>query len=260
MSDKYISIVGTSKYFGMKPLAVNNIVTLIKDKSNDYDHEAIAAEMPMIGKVGYVANNSAYMALGTLSAGRIYDLFDTEIEARVVFTTQTKAICELMMPSVIADTLTKMYEYNDKKREPLEHILKVFAYCALIADGENIEVGTWKNLGTVALVHDIGIKSAMEKYGDASGKHQETQGEPLARELLNRMNFNAKDVQKIAGIVGSHHTYDNIRGTEHQILAEADLLVNMRDANYDTEKIKTIYTDIFKTKTGKMLLQKLFME
>ena len=63
--------------------------------SNKYDSEAITVKLPIIGKVGYIANSPASIAGGTLSAGRIYDKVEDKFFVRVMFTTQSKVICKV---------------------------------------------------------------------------------------------------------------------------------------------------------------------
>ena len=55
-----------------------------------------------------------------------------------------------------------------------------------------------------------------------------------------------------------HHTYDNIEGLDYQILVEADFLVNCFEGSYDEKAIRQVNEEIFKTKTGKRLLQEMF--
>ena len=55
-----------------------------------------------------------------------------------------------------------------------------------------------------------------------------------------------------------HHTYTNVTGMDYQILIEADFLVNFEEENTDTEAIKKVYKNIFKTKTGKEFCRNIF--
>ena len=71
------------------------IIICVKEPSNKYDSEAITVKLPIIGKVGYIANSPASIAGGTLSAGRIYDKVEDKFFVRVMFTTQSKVICKV---------------------------------------------------------------------------------------------------------------------------------------------------------------------
>lgn len=92
----YITIVGCSHYHGIKAFNVGQIVRLVKDYDNDYDDEAIRAEIENLGKVGYVANSTHTVARGAKSGGRIYDTFKEEIFAIVKFVVNESVICELI--------------------------------------------------------------------------------------------------------------------------------------------------------------------
>ncbi|MFZ5975794.1 MAG: HIRAN domain-containing protein [Bacillota bacterium] len=96
MKERYITITGVQHYYGMKPLAVGRVLRCTKEPENCYDDEAIRAELPFIGKVGYVANSPHTCANGTMSAGRIYDSVENVFFARVMFTTQTKVIARVL--------------------------------------------------------------------------------------------------------------------------------------------------------------------
>ena len=95
MKDKYITITGFKHYYGLTPFAIGNLVKCIKEPDNPYDSEAIKAIMPVIGKVGYIANSTDTTANGTMSAGRVYDHIKRYFYARVMFTTFTKVICKI---------------------------------------------------------------------------------------------------------------------------------------------------------------------
>ncbi len=91
----YITVTGFAHYYGKKPFAIGNVLVCEKDPSDKFDSEAIAVKLPIIGKVGFVANGRATVAGGTMSAGRIYDKVEDKFYARVIFTTQSKIICRV---------------------------------------------------------------------------------------------------------------------------------------------------------------------
>ncbi len=95
MSEKFITITGFKHYYGLRPFAINNLMLCVKEPENPFDNEAIKVVLPLIGKVGYVANSPETMANGTMSAGRIYDRVKKYFYARVMFTTYSKVICKV---------------------------------------------------------------------------------------------------------------------------------------------------------------------
>lgn len=60
------------------------------------------------------------------------------------------------------------FDRGDAKR--IQHFLKVHAYARLIAHGEKVDTKTQRIIELAALVHDIGIHPAEEKYGRCDGK------------------------------------------------------------------------------------------
>ena len=73
MKKIYFTITGMSHYYGDNFFEKGMTVTLVKEKDNEVDSEAIKVELEGLGTVGYVAN-SPYTVLGeSYSAGRLYD-------------------------------------------------------------------------------------------------------------------------------------------------------------------------------------------
>lgn len=92
----FIAITGTNHYFGTEFIKVGLLLKLVKDPSNPYDEEAIRAEVPPIGKVGYVANSPHTVPRGCKSAGRIYDTVEDVSFGRVMFVVKDTVIVELV--------------------------------------------------------------------------------------------------------------------------------------------------------------------
>jgi len=54
------------------------------------------------------------------------------------------------------------------------------------------------------------------------------------------------------------HTYTGIQGIDYQILVEADFLVNFYEDNVSQDSIQSIRDKIFKTLSGKMILNAIY--
>ncbi len=146
------------------------------------------------------------------------------------------------------------YNHGDKKR--INHALKVHSYAKTIANLEKINEYDLFNLESAAILHDIGIKVCEEKYDSSNGKLQEKEGPAVAREILEKLNY--ENINRILFLIGHHHTYTNVLGMDYQILIEADFLVNFEEENTSKEAIKKVYKNIFKTKTGKEFCREIF--
>lgn len=88
----FVTITGLNHYYGKKPFEIGRIIRLIKEPDNEYDNEAIAAILPFIDKIGYVANSTNTVYDGTISAGRLYDKIEDYAYGKVMFVTHSSAI------------------------------------------------------------------------------------------------------------------------------------------------------------------------
>ena len=97
MKEMYITITGTSHYYGIDFIKSGLTVRLTKEPDNEYDKEAIAVKMQGLDKIGYVAN-SPYTVLGeSVSAGRVYDKISMETEAEVLYVLPQGVICKVVL-------------------------------------------------------------------------------------------------------------------------------------------------------------------
>ena len=59
-------------------------------------------------------------------------------------------------------------------------------------------------VAAAALLHDIGIHAAERKYGSSAGVYQEKEGPPIARKVMEELNFSPGTIEHVCWIVGSH--------------------------------------------------------
>ena len=150
--------------------------------------------------------------------------------------------------------LTMDFFRGDARR--IQHLTKVHAYAALIGRMEALDEATQAILEAAAVVH--GIKPAEAQYGSCGGKLQEELGPAEARTLLTAAGYTPEETERVAWLVGHHHTYDPIEGMDHQILVEADFLVNLHEDGSSPEAIRRTLDTIFRTDAGKRLCQTMF--
>ena len=151
-----------------------------------------------------------------------------------------------------------MVEHDSPNSHRIQHFLKVQAFALRIAKGENISSDTYELIRALALVHDVGIKIADEKYGKHPGPLQEKEGAPAAKAMCMAAGYDEVVAERISYVVGHHHTYTNIDGLDYQILVEADFLVNLHEDSLDKKAIASCYKNIFRTETGKKLCRLMF--
>lgn len=95
MTESYFTITGMNHYFGKEFLSPGMKVDLFKDPENKYDHEAICVKLPVLGKIGYVANSPATVLGESMSAGRLYDRMGDAAQGTVIYVLNGGAICRL---------------------------------------------------------------------------------------------------------------------------------------------------------------------
>lgn len=148
------------------------------------------------------------------------------------------------------------YDKGDPKR--IQHFSKVHAYAKLIGELEGLKPQELFILETAALTHDIGIHVCEEKYGSCAGNLQEIEGPFIAEEMLDKLGFEPKVIERVKYLIGHHHTYTNIDGLDYQVLVEADFIVNLFENGVDNKAIENAYNNIFKTKTGKGIMKDMY--
>jgi HD superfamily phosphodiesterase len=150
-----------------------------------------------------------------------------------------------------ARLIEAMIEHERGVPRRVGHFLKVYAYAQALGELEGLDPGARFILETAALVHDIGIKPSLAKYGSSAGRHQEREGPGLARSLLENLGYETEVIDRVCYLVGHHHSYAGIDGPDYQILVEADFLVNMHEEGLSPEAIRTARDKYFKTGAGR---------
>ena len=139
---------------------------------------------------------------------------------------------------------------NDKKR--IDHALAVLNYAERIQAEEGAEPLIVK---AAAILHDIGIHQAEQKYNSVAGKYQEIEGPPIAGEILKELNVDEAAIEHICKIIANHHSAKDIDTIEFRCVWDADWLVNIPDEmpDADADKIRHTVDTVFKTDTGRKI-------
>jgi len=107
-------------------------------------------------------------------------------------------------------------------------------------------------------IHDITHLICRKKYGNTNGKYQEQEGAPLVREFLADTGMTAEQIDRVAYLVGHHHSPAQIDGIDYQILIEADYIVNASESGYSRQAIRTFMEHTMKTAAGIRLTKTVF--
>src|SRR5665647_303330 len=98
------------------------------------------------------------------------------------------------MDNRITKVALAMMQKNSGDIKRIEHSLKVFGYAQLLGVTELLDDKTFEILELTALLHDIGIHVAESKYGTSTSHLQETDGPPVASEILKSLDFKSEAV------------------------------------------------------------------
>jgi len=144
---------------------------------------------------------------------------------------------------------------TDQRR--INHALSVLGYAeTLLKD----EPGDELTVVAAAILHDIGIHEAERKYNSSAGNYQEIEGPPIARAILERLEFDGARTDHICKIISLHHHAKGLDSPEFRILWDADWLVNIPDdyPGWEPARLKPIVEKVFKTAAGRRLAESLF--
>ncbi len=162
------------------------------------------------------------------------------------------------MPAKLDELTMEMTAWFSGQPNRIQHFLKVWAFSALIGRQEGLDERTQQILEVAAIVHDIGIRPAEEKYGSDAGPLQEQEGEPAAREMLARLGWDQALIDRVAFLVAHHHTYPDIDGQDYQILVEADFLVNLFESGASAKVREAAKKNVFRTGAGLHIMEMMF--
>jgi len=165
-----------------------------------------------------------------------------------------------MVASNVSMVTDKMIEYERGNPERIHHFLKVYAFAKAIGELEGLDERTRNILEVAAVMHDIGIKPSLEKYGSSAGNYQEMEGPAPAARILGELGQKDELVERVCWLVAHHHTYSNVREIDHRILIEADFLVNIHEQGMSREQIESIRRKCFETGAGRRFLDCLFLQ
>jgi len=155
--------------------------------------------------------------------------------------------------------LQRMIAYFETDVLRINHALKVYGFASCIARREKLSMDETLIVDISAILHDIGIKEAEKKYNSCKGHYQELEGPAIALELLSELKLDKELLNRIAYIIGHHHSYGKIDGIDFQILVEADFLVNIHEDKMSKHSIVSIQEKYFETQTGISILESLYL-
>jgi hypothetical protein len=157
-----------------------------------------------------------------------------------------------------AKVIREMITFLGTEKTQIAHALKVYAYALTIGELENLDEKSLEALVYAAVLHDIGIKVANEKYGSCTFKQQETEGPPEAEKILSRLEIEKSIIDRVCFLIAHHHSPAVSEDIDFRVLLEADYLVNLEEGNIALSQKDEILKNHFRTENGKSILISLF--
>ena len=146
----------------------------------------------------------------------------------------------------------KRYFKTDFKR--IGHATKVARFAERIAADEGGDLAV---VLCAAYLHDIGINEAERNYNSTAARHQEEEGPPVAREMLERLGADEELVEEVCDIVAHHHHPRAEETVNFKSVYDADMIVNREEKQEDTpadpEKLAVWIDQTLLTPAGRVL-------
>jgi len=153
----------------------------------------------------------------------------------------------------------KRYFKSDFKR--ISHAIRVARYAERIGKAEGL--GNMAVILSAAYLHDIGIHEAEKKHKSTAPKHQEQEGPPIARSILEKLGAKEEMITEVCDIVGHHHHPRPEETDNFKALYDADLIANIEDnhkeKSINDEKLEKIIKKSFMTDSGKKHARKILL-
>ena len=164
----------------------------------------------------------------------------------------------MIMTASVSQIMEDMIAFSAGNLHDINHLMSVWSYAKTIGELEHLDRDTQFILEVAAITHDIACPLCRVKYGNTNGKLQEKEGGPLARSFLSDKGLTEVHIDRVAFLVGHHHTLAGIEGLDWQILVEADYIVNAAENGYSRSNIEHFIENNMRTESGKRLARSVF--
>ncbi|MCI5166484.1 MAG: HD domain-containing protein [Candidatus Electrothrix sp. GM3_4] len=119
-----------------------------------------------------------------------------------------------------------MRKYFGEDRRRIRHAEAVAEQAEIIVKAEAEEGGDMMVIMAAAYLHDIGIREAERKFNSSAARYQQSEGPPVAREILTRLKTKPELVDEVCDIISHHHAPRDEETVNFKVLYDADLIVN----------------------------------
>ena len=154
--------------------------------------------------------------------------------------------------------LFEMARYFGEDSKRINHAKKVLGYAQQLLEKEKADPFV---VMASAILHDIGIHKAEEKYKSSAGNYQEKEGPPLARQIMEKLQFKKEVIDEVCQIIAHHHSPGIITTLNFKVLYDADWLVNLKDEVEadNKQKLEKVIEKVFLTESAKALAKQIYL-
>lgn len=158
--------------------------------------------------------------------------------------------------SRVNDILVEALKFEEGHIRRTQHILKVYSLAKLFGEKLELDKKELELLEIASILHDIGIKPTKKKGVDTSLENQLEEVKKILENLANIYELTPEEQKRVYFLIENHHNYCDLDDLSHQILIEADLIINIFEKNKENwEK----YEEYMRTDIGKMLFKNFFI-
>lgn len=148
--------------------------------------------------------------------------------------------------------------YGEDGGKDRAHFHNVWLIASTIAEEEGMDRSDRDLLEKAAVIHDASCPLCRKLYGKAEGRMQEVHSREVIEPIINILGWSPETREKLVDIASRHHTFSPDDSKVEVVLKEADALVNLSEAEeFDVNLALWYGANVFQTKTGKYLLEKL---
>ena len=81
----------------------------------------------------------------------------------------------------------------------------------------------------------------------------------MARSILEPLGMPEEIIERVCWLIAHHHTVNPIGGPDHQILLEADFLVNAYEERLPRAAVEAFCRTVARTETGTEMIRGLYL-
>jgi HD superfamily phosphodiesterase len=155
------------------------------------------------------------------------------------------------------ELLKRLEGYFGEDRKRIDHAKQVLKHAVALLKEEQADPYI---VIPTAVLHDVGIKIAEQKYHSAAPRYQEQEGPRAAGEILVDMGYEQENIYEICAIIAHHHTPRPQESANFKVVYDADWLVNLPEELHTKDRVKIEHAieKIFLTATGKRMARELY--